>query len=95
MPKFLAHNILTNFLYLKCANYPTFEKTKKYFHAKDDTPEVREKVFKMIANFDLKAEFIVARKKEKIFKNLSIFTSKWVVKCLIMTFIINGMFIKF
>lgn len=47
---------------------PSLEKTKKYFHAKDDTPEVREKVFKMIANFDFKAEFIVARKKEKIFK---------------------------
>lgn len=47
---------------------PSLKKTKKYFHAKDDTPEVREKVFKLIASFNFKAEFIVARKKEKIFK---------------------------
>jgi len=48
---------------------PSIEQTKKYFHAKDDCPEVREKVFKLIATLDFKAEFIVARKKEKIFKN--------------------------
>jgi hypothetical protein len=48
---------------------PSLESTKKYFHASVDIPEVREKFFKLIANLDFKAEFIVARKKEKIFRN--------------------------
>jgi hypothetical protein len=37
------------------------------FHAKDDTPEVREKFYKIIKKLDFKAEFFVARKDEKIF----------------------------
>lgn len=46
---------------------PSLIKSLKYFHATDDTPEVREKVFKAIFDLPFKAEFIVARKIEKIF----------------------------
>ena len=52
--------------YLK--GVPSLKKTGKYFHASVDTPEVREKVFKLLVQLDFKAEFIVARKKEKMFK---------------------------
>lgn len=52
--------------YLK--NIPSISKTERYFHACDDSPEVREKVFKLIKEIDFKAEFVVARKKETIFK---------------------------
>ncbi|MFH1318624.1 MAG: DUF3800 domain-containing protein [Candidatus Omnitrophota bacterium] len=48
---------------------PSVKKTLKAFHAKDDCSEVREKVFKTIAGLDFRAEFIVARKKEQIFKS--------------------------
>jgi len=44
------------------------DKTKIAFHAKDDVPEIREKVFKLIKELDFKAEFIVGRKRENIFK---------------------------
>jgi hypothetical protein len=48
---------------------PSINKTiTKGFHAKDDTPEVREKFYKLIKTLDFKAEFLVARKDEKIFK---------------------------
>jgi len=47
---------------------PSLEKTKIAFHAKNDVPEVREKVFKLIKELDFKAEFIVGRKVEDIFK---------------------------
>lgn len=45
------------------------KKTSKGFHAKDDCPEVREKVFKLITQLDFSAEFIVARKIESLFIN--------------------------
>jgi len=48
---------------------PSIKKSIKYFHATDDSPEVREKVFKTIVDLDFKAEFIVARKVEKVFCN--------------------------
>ena len=51
--------------YLK--SIPSIKKTNLHFHAKDDCPEVREKVFKMIKNLDFKAEFIVARKRIDVF----------------------------
>ena len=51
--------------YLK--SIPSIIKTNKAFHAKDDCPEVREKVFKLIKKLDFKAEFIVARKKVEVF----------------------------
>jgi len=47
---------------------PSLTKTKRAFHAKDDCPEVREKVFQLLAELDFKAEFIVGRKIEKIFR---------------------------
>ncbi len=47
---------------------PSLEKTKIAFHAKDDVPEIREKVFKLIKALDFKAEFVVGRKIESIFK---------------------------
>ena len=42
-------------------------KTAEAFHAKDDCPEVREKVFKLISTLDFSAEIYVARKIENIF----------------------------
>lgn len=47
---------------------PSVKKSLVCFHAKDDCPEVRERVFKAIVNLPFKSEFIVARKKEKIFE---------------------------
>ena len=51
--------------YLK--GVPSIAKTTETFHAKDDCPEVREKVFKLIATLDYSAEIYVARKIENIF----------------------------
>ncbi|MBI2410840.1 MAG: DUF3800 domain-containing protein [Candidatus Kerfeldbacteria bacterium] len=53
--------------YLK--SIPSIKKTALAFHAKDDCPEVREKMFKLIRELDFKAEFIVARKIEQVFLN--------------------------
>jgi hypothetical protein len=53
-------------LYLQ--GIPSLEKTKVSFHAKDDCPEVRERFFKVIKNLDFKAEFVVARKIESLFR---------------------------
>lgn len=52
-------------LYLK--GIPSISKTAEAFHAKDDCPEVREKVFKLISTLDFSAEIYVARKIENIF----------------------------
>lgn len=41
---------------------PSMEKTLKAFHAKDDCPEVREKVFSLLPKLDFTAQIIVARK---------------------------------
>lgn len=49
------------------AGVPSLNKTKVSFHAKDDIPEIREKVFRKIALLDFKAEFFVARKIESVF----------------------------
>lgn len=49
------------------AGVPSLVKTKTSFHAKDDIPEIREKVFRKIASLDFKAEFFVARKIESVF----------------------------
>lgn len=46
---------------------PSITKTAESFHAKDDCPEVREKVFKLIANLNFSAEVYVERKIENIF----------------------------
>ncbi|MGB8645350.1 MAG: hypothetical protein WCF84_08935 [Anaerolineae bacterium] len=50
------------------ANIPSIAKTNLAFHAKDDIPEVRQAVYKMIRGLDFKAQFVVARKIERVFK---------------------------
>lgn len=64
---------------------PSMRKTLKEFHAKDDVPEVRQKVFTLLKSLDFKAEFIVARKIESVFtarhkKSESIFYNDLVSK---------------
>lgn len=49
------------------AEIQSLQKSLKFFHAKDDSPEVRERVYKTIVSLDFKAEFIVARKIEQTF----------------------------
>jgi hypothetical protein len=51
--------------YLK--DIPSLKKTLVAFHAKDDCPEVRERVFKLIKKLYFTAEIIVARKIPQIF----------------------------
>ena len=46
---------------------PSLTKSLISFHAKDDSPEVREAVFKIIVNLDFTAEIFVARKIPNIF----------------------------
>jgi len=53
--------------YLK--DIPSIIKTNFAFHAKDDVPEVRQLVFKLIQTLDFKAQFVVARKIERVFRN--------------------------
>lgn len=60
----LRKNIL-NDPYLK--GIPSLKKSAEAFHAKDDCPEVREKVFKLISQLDFSAEIYVGRKIENIF----------------------------
>lgn len=56
---------IANDTYLQ--DIPSIRKSCKAFHAKDDSPEVREKVFKAIVSFDFTAELFVARKIQNIF----------------------------
>lgn len=46
---------------------PSIAKSVRHFHAKDDCPEVREKVFKLLKSMAFKAEFVVARKRLDVF----------------------------
>ena len=48
---------------------PSLAKAAVAFHATDDAPEVRHLFYKRILEFDFKAQFIVARKIEKVFRN--------------------------
>ena len=48
---------------------PSIRKTNIAFHAKDDVPEVRQAVYRSIAAMEFKAQFIVARKIERVFRN--------------------------
>lgn len=50
-------------------SFPSLEKTAIAFHAKDDAPEVRYRFFKLLATLNFKAQFIVARKIERVFRN--------------------------
>ena len=58
---------ISNDTYL--ASIPSISKSIRAFHAKDDCPEVREKIFKAIVPMEFKAEFVVARKIESVFRN--------------------------
>lgn len=51
--------------YLK--GIPSLQKSLLSFHAKDDCPEIRERVFKTIIRLDFTAELFVARKIQNIF----------------------------
>ncbi len=46
---------------------PSIKKSLIAFHAKDDCPEVRERVFRLILNLNFTAEIFVARKIPQIF----------------------------
>lgn len=48
---------------------PSIRKTAIAFHAKDDISEVRYRFFKLLAMLDFRAQFIVARKIERVFRN--------------------------
>ena len=48
---------------------PSLARTAVALHAKDDLPEIRYQVFKLLAQLDFKAQFVVARKIEKVFRN--------------------------
>jgi hypothetical protein len=47
----------------------SLRKTAVAFHAKDDTPEVRYRFFKLLGSLDFRAQFVVARKIERVFRN--------------------------
>lgn len=51
------------------SDIPSIKKSIKHFHAKDDCPEVREKVFKAINKMDIKVHVIVARKNSDQFRS--------------------------
>ena len=48
---------------------PSLQKTAIAFHAKDDLAEIRYLVFKRLAELDYRAQFVVARKVERVFRN--------------------------
>ena len=48
---------------------PSLAKTAVAFHAKDDLPEIRYRVFKLLSELEFKAQFVVARKIERVFRN--------------------------
>lgn len=49
--------------------FPSLKKTAVAFHAKDDVPEIRYQVYKLLAGLDFRAQFVVARKIERVFRN--------------------------
>jgi hypothetical protein len=50
-------------------DFPSISKTAIAFHAKDDVPEVRYEVYKLLTTLDFDAQFVVARKIERVFRN--------------------------
>jgi len=61
------HDQIASDKYLKAI--PSISKTNRAFHAKDDAPEVRYLVYQTIAKLNFKAQFVVARKIERVFRN--------------------------
>jgi hypothetical protein len=49
--------------------FPSLKKTAVAFHAKDDVLEIRYRFFKHLASLDFQAQFVVARKIERVFRN--------------------------
>jgi hypothetical protein len=47
---------------------PSIRKTNRAFHAKDDAPEIRYLVYQLLTGLDFKAQFVIARKIEKVFQ---------------------------
>lgn len=74
-PEFLRRKLdelkidILNDAYLK--DIPSMEKTLIAFHAKDDCPEVRYKVFKLLKELPFSCNIVVARKTKKVFNNYS------------------------
>lgn len=60
------HTEIANDDYLR--NVPSIAKTNVAFHAKDDVAEVRQAMFKCLRGLDFKAQFVVARKIERVFQ---------------------------
>lgn len=50
-------------------DFPSLAKTAVAFHAKDDVPEIRYRFFSLLATLDYRAQFVVARKIERVFRN--------------------------
>jgi hypothetical protein len=50
-------------------DFPSIAKTAVAFHAKDDVPEIRYRFFTLLRSLDFKAQFVVARKLERVFRN--------------------------
>ena len=50
---------------------PSVKKTKIAFHAKDDCPEVRYKVFKLLKDLPFSCNIVVARKTKHVFEKFS------------------------
>ena len=61
------HVRIANDKYLQ--SIPSFPKTNRAFHAKDDAPEVRYLVYQCLSQLSFTAQFIVARKIERVFRN--------------------------
>lgn len=57
---------ISNDLYL--IGVPSLKSSLRAFHAKDDCPEIRQAIFKIIVDLDFSAQFVVARKLEKVFR---------------------------
>ena len=50
-------------------DFPSINRTALAFHAKDDVPEIRYAFFKLLTELDFQAQFVVARKIERVFRN--------------------------
>ena len=74
-PQFLRRKLnelkyeILNDEYLK--DIPSMKKTKITFHAKDDCPEVRYKVFTLLKDLPFSCNIVVARKTEHVFKKFN------------------------
>jgi len=49
--------------------FPSLRRTAVALHAKDDVPEIRYRFFKLLSTLDFQAQFVVARKIERVFRN--------------------------